>query len=259
MDRRVDPQVAALVERGLDVVPRIVAGLAAGFPRHVDRVELARAGMLGLVEAASRFDSSRGVPFERFAATRVRGAVLDSVRSVDWAPRSVRSAARRIDLVENSLTSRFGRAPTLDELCSELGMAPAEVLRVRALVELSAIGALDRVVGSGESGRTTGDALVDRSQPEPVEILERRELLAYLREALDALPDRQRRVISGYFLDGASSADLARELGVTESRISQLRTVALLSLRRNISGRYGPATPTPDAVAPVQAPLATSA
>lgn len=259
MGRPMDVDAAALVHQGLAVVPRVVAGLAARFPRHVDRAELARAGILGLVEAASRFDASRGVPFERFAATRVRGAVLDSVRSADWAPRSVRSAARRLELVEGSLTSRLGRAPSLDELCAELDMPRDEVFRVRAMVELATVSALDRVGTNGESGLACGDTLADRTQPEPVDVLERRELLGYLREAVEALPARQRRVIVGYFLDGSSSADLADELGVTESRISQLRTVALLSLRREIRGRYGTATPSERLPLVVQPPLATSA
>jgi RNA polymerase sigma factor for flagellar operon FliA len=138
-------------------------------------------------------------------------------------------------------------------------MAPEEVVRVRALVEIATIGALDRCVGEVDSGVAHGDTLVDPDQPEPVEVLERRELLVFLREALDELPPKQRRVVSGYFLEGATSAELARELGVTESRVSQLRTVALLSLRRSINGRYGPATPVVPASVPAQVPLATSA
>lgn len=251
--RSMDPEVAALVERGLEVVPRVVASLAAQFPRHVERAELIRAGALGVVEAAWRFDPARGVPFERFAAHRIRGAVLDAVRSEDWAPRSVRSAARRIELVEQSLTARHGRPPTIDELAAESGTTVEQVAKVRSALAASRIGRLDH--RRDPDGSAPGEVIepVDTSQPDALEILERTELLAYLREAIDALPRRQRQVILGQFVEGRSTEQLATELGVTRSRISQLRTDALHELRRTISGRYGPMPPRKDQVPPTRA------
>ena len=248
-----DPEVAALVERGLGVVPRVVASLAAHFPRHVERAELVRAGALGVVEAAWRFDPERGVPFERFVAHRIRGAVLDAVRAEDWAPRSVRASARRIELVEHALTARYGRPPTVDELAAESGTTPEQVVKVRALVASSRVVRLDQESASG-SGMV--EEPVDASQPDAVEILERAELLGYLREAIDGLPRRQREVVLGQFVDGRTTAQLAAELGVTRSRISQLRSDALYELRRTISGRYGPVPARRDRDAGVHAPSA---
>lgn len=223
-----------LVRRGLDVVPGVVAAMTARFPRHVDRAELVRAGSLGVVEAACRYDPSRGVPFERYAAWRVRGAVLDAVRSADWTPRSVRAAARRIELVEGALTARFGRRPTPAEIGRELGLDAAKVERIRATAAQGVVGHLDTDDGSAGP--------VDESQPEPTAALERIELLGYLHDAIDSLSDRHRRVILGQFEEGRTTIDLAVELGVSRSRVSQLRTEALAELRRRITGRYAPGT-----------------
>src|ERR671911_2171579 len=111
------------IEEHLPLVRHIVFQVAVHFPRHVDREELARAGALGLVEAARRYDGSRGVPFQRFAAQRIRGAILDAVRAADWAPRSVRTLARKLETVEQRLATRLGRVPTLDEMAEALDLS----------------------------------------------------------------------------------------------------------------------------------------
>ena len=244
--KSMDPEVTALIEQGLEVVPKVVASLAAHVPRHVERAELIRAGALGLVEAAWRFDPHRGIPFERFAATRIRGAVLDAMRADDWAPRSLRSAARRIEMVENSLIARYGRRPTMDELASESGSSREKVEKVKALLETCTVGRLDQgTTDEGATGSRSED-LVDGEQRDVADVLERAELLVYLREAINALPRRQREVIFGQFVEGRTAAELASELGVTRSRISQLRTDALHELRRSITGHYGPLPPRND-------------
>ncbi len=237
--KSMDPEVAALVDRGLEVVPKVVASIAANFPRHVERAELIRAGALGVVEAAWRFDPARGVPFERFVALRIRGAVLDAVRADDWAPRSLRAAARRIEMVENSLTARYGRRPTTEELAAESGSTPEHVLKVKALVETSTVSRLDHGQSDDTGAPFRGEELVDRAQLDVVDMLEQAELLAYLHRAIDGLSPRQRRVILGQFVDGQTTAEIASELGVTRSRVSQLRTDALHELRRSITGQYG--------------------
>jgi len=212
------------------VVPGVVASLASRFPRHVDRAELIRAGTLGVVEAAWRFDPTRGVPFERYAAQRIRGAVLDAMRAEDWVPRSVRAEARRIELVEYALTARLGRRPTAGEIGRELDLTAERVEQVRAAAVAGLIDRLD----ADEDGR----APIDERDPGPAAALERAELLAYLRDALDGLSERHRRVILGVFVDGRTTIDLAVELGVSRSRVSQLRSEAVADLRRRILARY---------------------
>jgi len=230
----------------LPLVEQIVVQVAVNFPRHVDRGELVRAGVLGLVEAAHRYDDSRGVPFDRFAALRIRGAILDAVRSADWAPRSVRAMSRRVDAAEQELANRLARMPSSDELAEAAGTTIEELQALRDRVFRSVVLTLDYRSGTDEPDMTLGDMLFDRTQPEPEEEMESRELLAYLRDAVRLLPERHRLVIVGYFLDGRTSDELARLLGVTESRVSQLRSEALQMLREGIEAQYTSQSDTPE-------------
>lgn len=227
-----------LVEGHLPLVRHVVFQVAVHFPRHVDREELATAGALGLVEAARRFDASRGVPFDRFAAQRIRGAILDAVRSADWAPRSVRTLARRLEQVEQRLATELGRVPNPDETAEALGLSRDELRHLQDRLFRSVVLALDYEVRDADDEMTLVDMLADTQIMEPSEELEARELHAYLRDAVELLPERHRLVIVGYFLEGRKSPDLACLLGVTESRISQLRSEALGMMREGIDAQY---------------------
>jgi RNA polymerase sigma factor for flagellar operon FliA len=232
-------ELSKLIEQHLPLVKHIVFQVAVHFPRHVDRDELARAGALGLVEAARRYDEARGVPFDRFAAQRIRGAILDAVRAADWAPRSVRTLARKLENVEQRLATELGRVPSATEMADALGMSPDELHRLQDRLFRSVVLALEHEVNEdAEEDLTLVDVLSDRSTLEPLEELESRELHAYLRDAVSLLPERQRLVIVGYFIEGRTSQDLARFLGVTESRVSQLRSEALQMLREGIEAQY---------------------
>ncbi len=228
-----------LIEEHLPLVKHIVFQVAVHFPRHVDRDELARAGALGLVEAARRYDESRGVPFDRFAAQRIRGAILDTVRAADWAPRSVRTLARKLESVEQRLATELGRVPVASEMADALGMTPQELSRLQDRMFRSVVLALEHEVSDDtDEDLTLVDVLTDRGAVEPLEELETRELHAYLRDAVDLLPERQRLVVVGYCLEGRTSKELARFLGVTESRVSQLRSEALAMLKEGIEAQY---------------------
>ncbi len=232
-------EINALIEEHVPLVKHIVFQVAVHFPRHVEREELARAGALGLVEAGQRYSPERGIPFQRFAARPVRGAMIDSVRAADWAPRSVRRLSRRFDAMEQQLASELGRAPQTKETAEALGMKPEEVSKLRSQLYRSVVLALEHDVG-GESGEDLNllDILPDRANLEPDEQLEGRELYAYLQDAISLLPERRRLVIVGYFLEEKTSAELARFLGVTESRVSQLRSDAVEMLRQGITSHY---------------------
>lgn len=237
-------QITALIEEHLPLVNHVVFQVAVHFPRHVEREELTRAGALGLVEAAKRYDEARGVPFNRFAAQRIRGAIIDAVRAADWAPRSVRALARRLDQVEQGLANRLGRVPSLSETATELGISRDELDRLRDRLFRSVVLAFDSLLGDSEDEELTlVDVLTDRSAVEPSEELEARELRAYLRDAVQLLPERHRVIVIGYFLEERTSADLAAFLGVTESRVSQMRTEALAMLRGGIEAQYDDARP----------------
>ena len=231
--------LSALIEEHLPLVKHIVFQVAVHFPRHVEREELARAGALGLVEAARRYDESRGVPFDRFAAQRIRGAILDAVRAADWAPRSVRMLARKLEAVEQRLATQLGRVPSLDEMAEALDMTRQEIARLQDRMFRSVVLALEHEVGDmADEELTLVDVLIDERQIEPLEELETRELHSYLRDAISLLPERHRFVVVGYFLENKTSQDLARFLGVTESRVSQLRSEALMMLKEGIEAQY---------------------
>lgn len=233
-----------LIEQHLPLVRHVVFQVAVHFPRHVDREELATAGALGLVEAARRYDASRGVPFDRFAAQRIRGAILDAVRAADWAPRSVRTLARRVEATEQRLATELGRIPTAEETAQSLGLTLEELRRLQTRLFRSVVLALEYEVNDADEDLTLVDVLTDQSTVEPSEELEHRELLAYMHDAIALLPERHQLVITGYFINGRKSQDLADELGVTESRISQLRSEALAMLKDGISAQYRPAPET---------------
>lgn len=247
MDNRND--VTARIEQLLPLVRHIVFQVAVHYPRHVDRDELARAGALGLVEAARRYDAGRGVPFDRFAARRIRGAILDAVRSADWAPRSIRTLSRRLDHVEARLASELGRLPSATEMAAALGVSSTELADLQNRLFRSVVLTLEHEVNQTAGGAgadedlTLLDVLCDRSNREPSEELELRELHSYLRDAVGLLPERHHLVIVGYFLENRTSPELARFLGVTESRVSQLRSEALAMLRDGIGAQYDVALP----------------
>jgi RNA polymerase sigma factor FliA len=236
-----NPEVNQLIEDNLPLVKHIVYQVGVRFPRHVDREELQRAGMLGLVQAAHRYDPAQGVPFTRFAAQRIQGAILDTVRSTDWAPRSVRRDARKVESVTVALTNDLRRPPTPEETAEALGMTTEALATLRGRVSRSVVLTLDVSVLEADNDdeiASFGDLLSDRQAVGADEELENRELHAYLRDAVELLPDRHRVVIKGYFFEGRTSEELAGELGVSVSRISQIRTDAFEMLREGLTAQY---------------------
>jgi RNA polymerase sigma factor FliA len=220
-----DGILEVLVRDNLPLVGHIVRDVLAGVPSHVHRDDLVSAGMLALVQAARSYDAAQGVPFARFASRRIRGALLDELRGMDWASRSVRRRAREVDSIRAQLCVALGRTPTQTEIAATSGLTTAELAdheRDVARANLTSLHALP----DGEEDRLRCAATV-----EPIEVLLRREQLAYLTDAVQQLPPRLRAVVDGYFMQERPMAELAAELGVTESRISQMRAEALVLLR----------------------------
>jgi RNA polymerase sigma factor FliA len=232
-------QMAHLIEESLPLVKHVMRRVTAGFPRHVDKEELTRAGVLGLVQAAQRYDAGQGVAFHHYAAQRIRGAILDAVRTTDWAPRSVRRAGRAIEAANEKLVNDLGRMPTPEELAGELGMAPGDLGALQHQLARSAVLGLESVVaeGDGDDGIILSGVLADPG-PGPDDELVDRELQGYLLDAVAVLPERHRIVIQGYFFEGRTSEEVAAEIGVTVSRVSQLRTEAFGMIRDGIAAQY---------------------
>jgi len=231
----------ALITSSIPVVTHIVRETMSRVPSHVSRDDLTSAGLAALVQASKSFDASRGVPFARYAATRVRGAILDELRGIDWASRSVRRRARDLDATRAQLASILGRAPSTSEVAEAVGMTLGEIARndediARAQV-LSLQGAQDASL----------EDLLPSGGPTPEQLVEHRERLAYLVEAVAELPERLRIVISDYFLEERPMAEIAAELGVTESRVSQMRAEALVLLRDALNHELDPTMLKPHA------------
>jgi RNA polymerase sigma factor FliA len=211
-------------------------------PRHLGTDDLAGAGSLALVQAAHAFDPTLGVPFARFAATRIRGAMIDQMRQRDWATRSVRSRARALAAAAEELAAALHRQPTVAELATASGLTEAEVREVRQGTDRATLLSLDPLA-VGEDG--LGAALED-SAPRPEDALVAAERMGYLRDAIAELPERLRYVVSSYYLQQRPLTEIAAELGVTQSRASQLRAEGLDLLRealQTLLGEHGPATP----------------
>lgn len=230
-----------LITSNIPVVTHIVRETMGRVPSHVSRDDLTSAGLAALVQASKSFDAERGVPFARYAATRVRGAILDELRGIDWASRSVRRRARDLDATRSQLAGILGRTPSQQEIAEAAGMTLAEIAQneediARAQV-LSLQGAQDASL----------DDLLPNNGPTPEQLVEHRERLAYLVEAVAELPDRLRIVISDYFLNERPMAEIAAELGVTESRVSQMRAEALVLLRDAMNHELDPAMLKPHA------------
>jgi RNA polymerase sigma factor for flagellar operon FliA len=235
-----NPELARLIEEALPLVKHVMFQVSVRFPRHVDREELVRAGVLGLVQAAHRFDPTKGASFNHYAAQRIRGAILDAVRSIDWAPRSVRRAGRVMEAAGDKLANDLGRMPTTAELAAELDMTPEALGALQHQVSQSLVLGLEMVVSdvAGDDDDVLLRGTIADPGCGPDEMLVERELHAYLHDAVDVLPERHRLVIQGYFFEGRTSEELAAEIGVTISRVSQLRTEAFGMIREGIAAQY---------------------
>jgi RNA polymerase sigma factor FliA len=233
------PADDSLVRQHLPLVGHIVRETMARVPAHVNRDDLTSAGLAALVQAARSYDAERGVSFSRYASTRVRGAVLDELRSIDWASRSVRRRARQVDEVRNSLAVQLARIPTDAEVASALGVGVDEIAANEDDVSRAVVMSLQ---GFGE---TPIDDLLVSHIPGPEDLIEQRERVAYLQDAVAELPERLRTVVQGYFFAERPMAEIAAELGVTESRVSQMRAEALALLKDALNSALDPAMVTP--------------
>lgn len=224
----------ALVEGAMPLVGYCVASVAARVPRHVRHDDLFSAGLFGLAQAARAWDPERGVSFRHFARRRIEGALLDELRSRDWASRSARRDTRRFHVVTDELTGRLGRAPDTGEVADALGVTSSDVERIRDDVRRSTVLHLDAF----EPGGGGSDSLADEPDADPIDQLLGQELRGYLRDAVLTLPERLRTIVAEYFFEDRPMKDIADDLGVTISRVSQLRAQAITLLRDDITAQF---------------------
>ncbi len=203
-------------------------------PDSVDPADLVSYGILGLIDAIEKFDPSRGVKFETYAVPRIRGAILDELRSIDWVPRSVRAKARAADLAYSKLEHDLHRSPTDEELAAELGITTGELDSLMRQTARAGVLQLDEVLFTGGQGdKTLGDMIADSgdSPGATVELAEMRQLLV---RSISGLPDRERTVLTLYYYEGLNLSEIGEILGVTESRACQIHTKAVTHLRHRL-------------------------
>lgn len=240
-DSGVSADAEAMIVEHMSLVGHIVRETMARVPSHVDRDDLTSAGLTALVMAASAFDAGRGVPFNRYAATRVRGAIVDELRSIDWASRSVRRRSRELDATRAHLANVLGRVASPAEVAQAAGVTVGEVAANDDDVARAQVLSLH-----ASEDDAIGERLVS-SSPDPLAVVEHREQLTYLVEAIAELPERLRVVVEQYFLAERPMAEIAETLGVSESRISQLRAEALVLLRDALNRELDPDVVAPEA------------
>jgi RNA polymerase sigma factor for flagellar operon FliA len=223
----------ALIVHYSPLVKFVAGRLGTGLPSSVDAADLVSYGVFGLLNAIDRFEPERGTKFEAYAVPRIRGAIVDELRDLDWIPRSVRAKARDLERATTELEHSLHRVPTEDELAAFLDL-DLETLRAHLQqVNLVGVVALDDLLGAEDrpDSVTLGDILADRGGVDPAgsfESIETREALA---GAIGMLPERERMVVVLYYYEGMTLSQIGHILGVTESRVCQIHTKAVLSLR----------------------------
>lgn len=210
---------------------KFVAGrVGAGLPSSVDSGDLISSGVFGLIDAIERFEPERGFKFETFAVPRIRGAIYDGLRQLDWVPRSVRSRARQVEKAIAELEHAEGRSPTDEEIAEKLRISTEDLAKWLASIASTTIGPLDRAIAAGSEPA----ALEGPGSQAPAAVIEDRELSHLMREEIKRLPEREKLVLSLYYDEGLTLSEIGQVLGVTESRVSQIHTKSVLQLRSRL-------------------------
>jgi RNA polymerase sigma factor for flagellar operon FliA len=217
---------------------KYVAGrMASGLPTHVEEADLISYGLVGLISAIERYEPGREIKFETYAIPRIKGAIIDELRALDWVPRSVRSRAREIERANLKLEHQLQRAPTDEEMAGELDVSVDEFQDSLVQISNSTIAALDELwTVSDSSGDQVSllDTLQDPEAPDPAKVMDASELKDRVADAIARLPEREKLVIALYYYENLTLREIGEVLGVTESRISQLHTKAMLRLRSRL-------------------------
>jgi RNA polymerase sigma factor FliA len=218
---------------------KYVAGrVSVGLPQNIEHADLVSYGIFGLIDAIEKFDPSRQIKFETYAIARIKGAIIDELRSIDWVPRSVRAKARSVERAYARLEAALLRTPTDAEVAAEMGISEADLQAMFNQISFVGVVALDEMLssGGGERGESTtlGDTIADKGEG-PVAVYEGEEMKQILAAAINRLGEREKIVLTLYYYEGLTLAQIGEVLGVTESRVCQIHTKAVLQLRSRMA------------------------
>lgn len=234
-----DPEARERLILQYSPLVKYVAGrVSVGLPSSVEHGDLVSYGMFGLIDALDKFDLSKGFKFETYAITRIKGAIIDELRSIDWIPRSVRTKAKRVERALAEFEKAHDRTPTEEELAEALEIDVEELRQVLMQVSLTSIAALDETMPGDDGDRQSlVDTLADRDAVDPQDALEDAEVRRLLGETINRMSDREKTVIVLYYFEGMTLSQIGEVLGVTESRVCQMHTKAVLGLRTRMTAR----------------------
>lgn len=223
---------------------KYVAGrVSSGLPQCVDLADLVSYGILGLMDAVDKFNPSRGIKFETYAIARIKGAILDELRAMDWVPRSVRARAREFEAAYIALENRLKRMPTDDEIAKEMGITPEELQALLSRMSYTSVLSFDELWSPSadvdDDRKDPLASIADDGADDPVDLLEDAELKEILAQAIERLPEREKTVIALYYYEGLTLKEIGAVLGVTESRVSQMHAKAVLRLRARLHAAQG--------------------
>jgi RNA polymerase sigma factor FliA len=227
----------ALIVHYSPLVKYVAGRVAVGLPQNVDQADLVSYGIFGLIDAIEKFDLDRGFKFETYAIARIKGAIIDELRSIDWVPRSVRAKARNLERAYSKLEGQLHRTPTDSELAEELDLTESQLQQTYSHISFIGLVALDETLsGAGDRGESMslGDTVADAG-PGPVAAYEVEEMRQILADAINGMPEREKIVLTLYYYEGLTLAEIGQVLGVTESRVCQIHTKAVIHLRAKIA------------------------
>ena len=227
----------ALIVHYSPLVKYVAGRVGVGLPQNVEQSDLVSYGIFGLIDAIEKFDLERGFKFETYAISRIKGAIIDELRSIDWVPRSVRTKARAIEKAYTKLEAEHHRSPSDAELAHELGVTDAQLQQTFTQVSFIGVVALDEMLGGGGDrgeSMSLGDTVPDAA-PGPVATYEVEEMRQILADAINGMPEREKIVLTLYYYEGLTLAEIGEVLGVTESRVCQIHTKSVIHLRSKIA------------------------
>ena len=241
-DDYVDTREGALRDRLIlhyaPLVKYVAGRVGVGLPPNIEQADLVSYGIFGLIDAIEKFDVNRAIKFETYAISRIKGAIIDELRSIDWIPRSIRSKAREVERAYAALEAKLHRTPTEPEVAAELGIKLDDLHAIFGQVSFVNVVALDELLNvNGEKGDKVSlvDTLEDTKAEDPVQAFESEETKHLLAKAINNLPEREKIVVTLYYYEGLTLAEIGQVLGVTESRICQMHTKAVLQLRGKLA------------------------